>query len=285
MYYYGQKADSFRSAINKSLLRPRRHHGDHAAVRGRSRLSSESAWKLNRAVLPQPKLNPFETHWARSRKARLLEPCPRSRPVSMDDLLREFLTETNESLDLVDVELVRFEQDPNNAKILDNIFRLVHTPSREPADSSGCRGSKRFGGDADGQVSRRRRGHRGGRHAYSRDHRPRAHGRIGQSRGRRNYQPADHDRIAGLPGPRTAASPRRSAARRARASVPGNAWSSDSSRSGARLAAAARGSPRATTAGGSRSPRQGRGQARQGRRQPVHPRQRRYAGTAHDHGL
>ena len=27
----------------------------------------------------------------------------------------------------VDVELVRFEQDPNNAKILDNIFRLVHT--------------------------------------------------------------------------------------------------------------------------------------------------------------
>ena len=45
----------------------------------------------------------------------------------MDDLLREFLTETNESLDTVDVELVRFEQEPNNAKILDNIFRLVHT--------------------------------------------------------------------------------------------------------------------------------------------------------------
>jgi two-component system, chemotaxis family, sensor kinase CheA len=45
----------------------------------------------------------------------------------MDELLREFLTETNESLDLIDVELVRFEQDPNNAEILDNIFRLVHT--------------------------------------------------------------------------------------------------------------------------------------------------------------
>jgi two-component system chemotaxis sensor kinase CheA len=45
----------------------------------------------------------------------------------MDDLLSEFLTETNESLDLVDVELVKFEQNPNNAKILDNIFRLVHT--------------------------------------------------------------------------------------------------------------------------------------------------------------
>ncbi|OYY12282.1 MAG: hybrid sensor histidine kinase/response regulator [Rhizobiales bacterium 35-68-8] len=45
----------------------------------------------------------------------------------MDDLLREFLTETNESLDVADVELVKFEQDPNNAQILNNIFRLVHT--------------------------------------------------------------------------------------------------------------------------------------------------------------
>src|SRR6185436_18531446 len=45
----------------------------------------------------------------------------------MDNLLREFLTETNESLDRVDVELVRFEQEPNNGEILDNIFRLVHT--------------------------------------------------------------------------------------------------------------------------------------------------------------
>ncbi len=45
----------------------------------------------------------------------------------MDDLLREFLTETSESLDVVDNELVRFEQDPNNTKILGNIFRLVHT--------------------------------------------------------------------------------------------------------------------------------------------------------------
>src|SRR5215216_3876561 len=45
----------------------------------------------------------------------------------MDDLLREFLTETGESLDTVDNQLVRFEQDPSDAKILDNIFRLVHT--------------------------------------------------------------------------------------------------------------------------------------------------------------
>ena len=47
--------------------------------------------------------------------------------ILMDDLLREFLTETSESLDTVDNQLVRFEQEPNNAKILDNIFRLVHT--------------------------------------------------------------------------------------------------------------------------------------------------------------
>src|SRR3990167_4726110 len=45
----------------------------------------------------------------------------------MEELLKEFLTVTNENLDLVDVELVRFEQEPDNAEILANIFRLVHT--------------------------------------------------------------------------------------------------------------------------------------------------------------
>ncbi|WP_375455465.1 chemotaxis protein CheA, partial [uncultured Methylobacterium sp.] len=45
----------------------------------------------------------------------------------MDDLLREFLTESGEHLDTVDTELVRFEQEPNNETILRNIFRLVHT--------------------------------------------------------------------------------------------------------------------------------------------------------------
>ena len=39
----------------------------------------------------------------------------------------EFLTETGEDLDQLDVELVRFEQDPNNAEMLNTIFRLVHT--------------------------------------------------------------------------------------------------------------------------------------------------------------
>lgn len=45
----------------------------------------------------------------------------------MDDLLNEFLTETNESIEEVDVQLVELERDPNNKEVLDNIFRLVHT--------------------------------------------------------------------------------------------------------------------------------------------------------------
>ncbi len=45
----------------------------------------------------------------------------------MDELLREFLTETGESLETVDVQLVRFEREPGNAAILASIFRLVHT--------------------------------------------------------------------------------------------------------------------------------------------------------------
>ena len=45
----------------------------------------------------------------------------------MDDLLREFLTETGESLGTLDVELVRFERDSSDANILGNIFRLMHT--------------------------------------------------------------------------------------------------------------------------------------------------------------
>ncbi|CAL4868909.1 hypothetical protein MMA231_03198 [Asticcacaulis sp. MM231] len=45
----------------------------------------------------------------------------------MDDLISEFLTETAESLEVVDSELVKFEANPNERKTLDNIFRLVHT--------------------------------------------------------------------------------------------------------------------------------------------------------------
>jgi two-component system chemotaxis sensor kinase CheA len=45
----------------------------------------------------------------------------------MDDLLRDFLTETGEHLETVDRELVRFEQRSGDQAILRNIFRLVHT--------------------------------------------------------------------------------------------------------------------------------------------------------------
>jgi two-component system chemotaxis sensor kinase CheA len=45
----------------------------------------------------------------------------------MDDLLTEFLTETSGNLAVLDVELVKFEQDSSNNEILSNIFRLVHT--------------------------------------------------------------------------------------------------------------------------------------------------------------
>ncbi|UCH73563.1 MAG: chemotaxis protein CheW [Rhodospirillales bacterium] len=45
----------------------------------------------------------------------------------MDDLLTEFLTETAENMDVLDVELVKLEQNPNDPELLGNIFRLVHT--------------------------------------------------------------------------------------------------------------------------------------------------------------
>ncbi len=45
----------------------------------------------------------------------------------MDDLIAEFLTETNESLGALDVDLVNLEQNPNDKDLLSNIFRLMHT--------------------------------------------------------------------------------------------------------------------------------------------------------------
>ncbi len=45
----------------------------------------------------------------------------------MDDLLSEFLTETSEGLAVLDVELVKLEQNPNDQELLSNIFRLMHT--------------------------------------------------------------------------------------------------------------------------------------------------------------
>ncbi len=45
----------------------------------------------------------------------------------MDGLLNEYLTESAESLAVLDVELVKFEQGPKDTAILQNIFRLVPT--------------------------------------------------------------------------------------------------------------------------------------------------------------
>jgi two-component system, chemotaxis family, sensor kinase CheA len=45
----------------------------------------------------------------------------------MDEILRDFVVETSENIDLVDSELVRFEKEPNNGAIVAQIFRLVHT--------------------------------------------------------------------------------------------------------------------------------------------------------------
>jgi len=45
----------------------------------------------------------------------------------MDDLLKEFLTETAEILETLDRELVKLERGPADSDLLGNIFRLVHT--------------------------------------------------------------------------------------------------------------------------------------------------------------
>lgn len=45
----------------------------------------------------------------------------------MDDLVREFIDETVESLAEMDMDLVNLEQDPNNQHLLGKVFRLMHT--------------------------------------------------------------------------------------------------------------------------------------------------------------
>ncbi len=45
----------------------------------------------------------------------------------MDDLIVEFITETNESLEELDLDLVNLEKNPNDTDLLGKIFRLMHT--------------------------------------------------------------------------------------------------------------------------------------------------------------
>lgn len=45
----------------------------------------------------------------------------------MDDLIKEFLVESNENLDRLDSELVKLESDPSSAELVSSIFRTIHT--------------------------------------------------------------------------------------------------------------------------------------------------------------
>ena len=45
----------------------------------------------------------------------------------MDDLLAEFLAEALEGIEVLDVELVSLEQNPNDPALLGSIFRVLHT--------------------------------------------------------------------------------------------------------------------------------------------------------------
>lgn len=45
----------------------------------------------------------------------------------MDDILRDFLAEANDSIDMLDRALVRFEREPGDPELLSEIFRVMHT--------------------------------------------------------------------------------------------------------------------------------------------------------------
>ena len=45
----------------------------------------------------------------------------------MDDLIIEFITETNEGLGELDRDLIKLEQNPNDKDLIGKIFRLMHT--------------------------------------------------------------------------------------------------------------------------------------------------------------
>src|SRR5579864_8787532 len=44
-----------------------------------------------------------------------------------DDIVREFLVESSENLDLLDRELVKLEKEPGNRDTLASVFRTIHT--------------------------------------------------------------------------------------------------------------------------------------------------------------
>ena len=237
----------------------------------------------------------------------------------MDDLLREFLTETNESLDTVDVELVRFEQEPEQRQ--DSRQHFPPGPHHQgdlrlprPA-APGSAGARRR--DADGQVPRRHAGDRRGRHAHPVDHRPaegsarRARAERGRA-GRRGRGPDRRARAHGdgrhRAGRCCAPKPKRRSPRRPpingtlvaqtleRALRPGEVSLDELERAFRETAVGGRAGsrrpklpkPRQAEARQGRAQagrRGGRGQAGFEGRQPVDPRQRRDARTPDDHGF
>src|ERR1700741_3763800 len=46
----------------------------------------------------------------------------------MDEIVKDFLIESNENLDRLDQELVKLESDPSSKELLASIFRTIHTP-------------------------------------------------------------------------------------------------------------------------------------------------------------
>ncbi len=51
----------------------------------------------------------------------------RTKPEFMDDIVKDFLIESNENLDRLDRELVKLESDPSSKELLASIFRTIHT--------------------------------------------------------------------------------------------------------------------------------------------------------------
>lgn len=45
----------------------------------------------------------------------------------MDDIIAEFLAETNESLTELDNSILTLEQNPNDPALISKIFRIIHT--------------------------------------------------------------------------------------------------------------------------------------------------------------
>src|SRR5437588_9535194 len=51
----------------------------------------------------------------------------RSRDQFMDEIVKDFLIESNENLDRLDQELVKLESEPSSNQLLASIFRTIHT--------------------------------------------------------------------------------------------------------------------------------------------------------------